>query len=541
MADFVLPYSRRDFGQILAEYKQQLPEVSEGAWTDFTEPDVGYTLLKGAVALFDFNAFYTDAMGAECLLSTCTERESGVRIGKALGYDPDLTTPATVSVQVNSPAFNEPVVLPANHTWTIQNLPYTCLSQVTIPIGQTATVINLVQGSPYTKTHTVTSSTAFLKLAVPRNIAELVVKVNGEAWEPIDSFSEGVTTKKSYRRYEDPISGQIIMFGAGVTTYQPKVGDVIEITGVTTLGAIANNPQAPLIASLTSVIRNSADANITSSLSGMTITAIAGGKDIESLDSIKKHAPALYATQGRAVTRKDIESFVLAFPGVKDCYVQGVREGAPRGYFIVTAYGNTPSDATPEFLQSIKEYIETLNLLCILVIMKAPLVIKIATTVEVGAITNAQFVSQGTLINQVNQTITDYFDAMRISDSVLTSELTSKIQALSTVKYSNVSYKVSTESELSGTGYLVIPVLENADLTNAMLVDEDEVVILSGDLSAKVQAGSFIHRDQSLDAQKTYTLSYVPKSSAGGTNVLVPKRAVCMNTQNDISIVYVND
>lgn len=500
MPVITLPYSHRDFTTVLAAIKQQLPTVSDGQWTDYVESDPGYTLLKACATLFDFNSFFVDQTGSELFLSTCTLRESGVRLAKQLNYNPTSAQPASVTLQITNPAFTSIVTIPAYSVWLINNQTFVCQSAINIPAGQTTTTVNLVQGSPYSNTIT-PPGTPWFKVPLPQNAANIVVQVNGVTWIPIDAFVNAPPDIQTlYKVYEDVNFNQVIEFGAGVSAYQLKTTDVLTVNAVLTNGAVANNPQKGLAATLLTVVRNNGGANITSSFSGVTTTAITGGEDVESLASIKQNAPAIYATQGRAITTRDIRSYVLKFPGVTDCRVQGVKEGAPLGNYIVTVYGSNPASVTQEFLDSVAAYLQSLGLLCITPIMQAPVVVVVNSNINVGVLNNTLFTSQSNVINNVNTSTGAFFSSLKISGSLYMSEMSNAIEAPPAPIFA---------TGVPSAGQLNITLQNNFDVSNAELEDALGNVILSGDLSSYVTGNQFLYQNQTLTSQ-TYTLYYKP-------------------------------
>ena len=81
--------------------------------------------------------------------------------------------------------------------------------------------------------------------------------------------------------------------------------------------------------------RNSVTSTITSGISAVTTALIAtGGESIESVESIKKYAPRIYASQNRALTADDYETLIPAriYPETESISVFGGEELVPPQY-----------------------------------------------------------------------------------------------------------------------------------------------------------------------------------------------------------------
>ena len=85
----------------------------------------------------------------------------------------------------------------------------------------------------------------------------------------------------------------------------------IEVTYLSCSGSVANG-----LSSFTYIgsLIDQNGATVTSGISGLTVNSVSsGGEEIESVESIKKLAPNIYASQNRAVTSTDFETLFLLF------------------------------------------------------------------------------------------------------------------------------------------------------------------------------------------------------------------------------------
>ena len=80
--------------------------------------------------------------------------------------------------------------------------------------------------------------------------------------------------------------------------------------------------------------RNSQEYVVTSGISALTTGIASGGESIEGVESIKKFAPRIYASQNRALTANDYETLIPAkiYPETESISVFGGEELVPPQY-----------------------------------------------------------------------------------------------------------------------------------------------------------------------------------------------------------------
>lgn len=534
-----LPYSQRDPQAVLAALKQQLNTLTNGDWTDFTENDLGYALIKGHVAINDFGAFFVDQQAAEGFLSTCTLRESAVRIAKQLNYVPRSVAPSTCTATLTFPAFNSEVNIPANSVWSINNITFTCRDPLVIPTGQQSLQISLTQGTPYSQTYSGTGD-FWYKITVPANLAALVIKVNNVTWSAVDSFID-VSDPKSYRVYEDTSGPKTILFGSNLSTYAPQSGDTISISGVLTAGLAGNIEASAQTVLPISVIRDSSNNNITNAFNGVTTSNALGGSDVESLQSIKQNAPALYATgtPHRVVTDFDYDAIVRAIPGVTAVKTVGGEEIGPAyyGYVFVTVYGADPNNVTTDFLNHVKA---ELSPLCVTatrpgLIVQGPNIVQVSLALTIGILSSV-YSDASIAINAINTALNTLISDLGIGGGfggLFGSEVDATVQNLGGIVFND--FEISLQSSAtSQAGSIIIQLCSNPDLTNAVLKDNSGNVIVSGDLTQYLSAGSLKVSKQGLTDQKC-TVTYKPT----GDNVRISPSQLIVLQHLTVSPSYV--
>jgi Baseplate J-like protein len=499
-----LPYSQRDPNAVLTELQQQLSTISNGEWTDFLNSDLGYALVKSAVAINDFSSFFTDQQAAETFLSLCVFRESAVRRAKELNYPIYRATPATCSVQLTVPSFNHAIIVPANTTWTIQGIPFTCTDEIIINPGQTSLNISLTQGTFYTVSIT-SPGLPWYKITVPTNASEIVVKVNNVIWASTDTWI-GVTDFHTYKLYEDT-TGQTISFGANINTLIPPTGSNIGVTAILTLGAEGNIQTSGInVVPLTQIIDPQSGLPINNSISATTLTAALGGLDIEPISSIQANAPGFYGTQGRAVTALDWESLVLNVSGVKDCSIVGGENLGFYSYIFITVYGDDPYNVSPNLLTEIKNALFGKAILTLKPILQAPVVIEVQMSLDLGIINNSYPDAQAAE-NLVNTNVNNFINKLRIGVPMYNSALLATIQNTPGIAFGDVTFTLDSFAT-STAGKIAIPIVSNIDLTNVILKDVNNNVLFSGDGTSMVENGLFTFLHSLPFTDQKCTLSY---------------------------------
>lgn len=532
MPNLLLNYSKRDVSDVLLSLYQQIGNFTDNQWTDFLNSDVGTALLQTMTAIQDFNAFFTDAQAAETFLSTCQDRESGIRIAKMLNYVPQTAQAASCEVLLTFPAFNHEIDLPANTIWSINNISFTCLDPIIIPSGQTSLHISLTQGTPYTSTLTA-PGTPWYSVTIPPNACQIIVKVNDVVWTETDSWLTATSTT-TYKRYEST-AGQVIEFGNGDGTSQlplaPSSGDTVEITAVLTNGASGNVPLSQQNVNPQSALRDSFDDTlINNAVSATSLTAALGGADPESLLSIQTNAPAFYGTQGRVVTTSDYVAVVKTVPGVVDQKVVGGEDLANKGgfysYVYITIRGDDPFTVSGTLMDNVKAKLTSLNVVPIDPVVQAPEVFSLSMILDLGLIQNS-YQDASVARNLVNTVVNNFFAApsqggvMGIGESLYRSQLSSAIQAISGIKFSDMKFSL-TSTATSSAGVARIPVPTNVDVTNCTLKDASNNVLFSGDGTQYVGNGLFIFSHNGLSDQAcTLTFSVVPPDGTQTYDVLI--------------------
>jgi hypothetical protein len=208
--------------------------------------------------------------------------------------------------------------------------------------------LEVYEGTLLEQTFTYSSRNPFQKFILPNtgiDLDTLVVKVKPSA-------SSTVSVK--YQRHDnlfDNDSGQVIngnsnifflqeveseryelIFGDDIFGKALQDGNVIEASYILTSGEDANGINSFSYSGRLTYVRNSVEISVTDGISLITNQLpSSGGEVIESVDSIRKYAPQIYATQNRALSANDYEILIpnKIYPETESISVFGGEDLVP--------------------------------------------------------------------------------------------------------------------------------------------------------------------------------------------------------------------
>ena len=105
-------YDNKDYYSILEYLKSQAVLFSNGAWTDFSDADIGTVLLKLMAMLADTSNYQLEKSVSELYLGTTVERVNAIALCKLIGYEPRHYMSAHVSIDLFSNVDIETLVIP---------------------------------------------------------------------------------------------------------------------------------------------------------------------------------------------------------------------------------------------------------------------------------------------------------------------------------------------------------------------------------------------------------------------------------------------
>jgi hypothetical protein len=291
----------------------------------------------------------------EVFIDSATLRENVVSLAKAIGYIPRSrkSSIATVSFFVDTSSLPiTPLTLTLQRglvctsSTTFQGLSYSfnIIDSVTKPVVNnivTFDAIQVYEGTYLTQTFTVDTNNPNQKFILSNagiDVSSIRVTVRNTQNSTVTrqfSLSENLidigSTSKVFFIQEIEDQRYEVIFGDGIFGVKLENLNFIEVSYVVSNGENGNGISNFVYAGR---LLDNNDASVVESISEIT-TDIASnnGQDLESVDSIKKFAPRIYASQNRAVTAADYEAIVpTIFPETESISVYGGETLNPPRY-----------------------------------------------------------------------------------------------------------------------------------------------------------------------------------------------------------------
>ena len=347
-----------DFDQIKVSLQEYIRANST-----FTDYDFEGSNLSSIIDLLAYNTYITsynaNMVSNEVFIDSATLRENVVSLARNIGYVPKSrkAASATISFFIDcsnispTPAnitLKKGPVASTSGTFGNQSFVFSIVSDITVPVLDgiaSFDEIAVYQGSLLTSNFTYSSRTPNAKFILPNSgidtsLINVVVKGNQGsttkvAYTAQDSlFNIGKESKVYYLQEIEDERYQLI-FGDGIFGKALEEGNFIIADYIVSSGDSGNGVNQFEFAGSLSYTRNGTDYTVTDGISLIsTDVSSKGGETIETVDSIKKFAPRIYASQNRALTANDYETLIPAkiYPETESISVFGGEELIPPQY-----------------------------------------------------------------------------------------------------------------------------------------------------------------------------------------------------------------
>ena len=126
-----------------------------------------------------------------------------------------------------------------------------------------------------------------------------------------------------------------MFFGDGIFGRSLEEGNYVTVNYIASNGDSGNGISSFQFSGRLTYTRNSITYTVTSGISLLTTgLSSSGGDTIESVESIRRYAPRIYASQNRALTANDYETLIPAriYPETESISVFGGEELVPPQY-----------------------------------------------------------------------------------------------------------------------------------------------------------------------------------------------------------------
>ena len=352
-------FTNLDFDQIKTTLRDYLKSNS-----NFTDYDFEGSNLSTILDVLAYNTYITsynaNMVANEVFIDSATLRENVVSLARNIGYIPRSKKAARATVNFFVDTTN---ITPAPASLTLKKGPvasttgsfgnqsfvFSILEDITVPVVNNIASfanIQIYEGILLNTNFTYTSrnpnqrfilpnsgiDTDLISVLVKNNSSSATVSVKYNLQDSlfgIDKESEVYFLQEiEDERYE-------LIFGDDVFGKALQEGYYVEASYIVTNGDSGNGIGQFSFSGRLTYTRNSIEYVVSSGISLLTtgLSSI-GGESIEGVESIKKYAPRIYASQNRALTANDYETLIPAkiYPETESISVFGGEEVVPPQY-----------------------------------------------------------------------------------------------------------------------------------------------------------------------------------------------------------------
>jgi len=295
----------------------------------------------------------------EVFIDSATLRENVVSLARNIGYLPKSrkAARAVVTFQVfttnitptpSTITLKKGPVVTSSGSFGNQSYVFCILEDITVPVVDNVATFNNIsvfEGTLLTSNFTQDYRNPNQKFILDNNgidtdLMTVTVKPNQSSSRTVkysrqDSLFDVKSNSKVYYLQEVDDERYQVIFGDGIFGNKLNADNYISVDYITSSGDAANGVSSFSFAGRLIYNKNAQEYSVTSGIS-LVSTGIAagGGEPIESVESIKKFAPRIYASQNRALTSNDYETLIPAkiYPETESISVFGGEELVPPQY-----------------------------------------------------------------------------------------------------------------------------------------------------------------------------------------------------------------
>ena len=351
-------FSNLDFNQVKTTLREYLKENSS-----FTDYDFEGSNLSTILDVLAYNTYITsynaNMVANEVFIDSATLRENVVSLARNIGYTPRSRKSARAVVSFFVDTTN---ITPAPSTLTLKkgivattqgsfgngSFTFCILDDITVPVVENIASfdnISIYEGTFLTNTFTYNSRVPNQKfilnnIGIDTDLIGVTVRPNENSSKSVkyslqDSLFEVTSDSNVYFIQESEDERYELIFGDNVFGKKLENNNFITVDYISSSGDAANGITDFTFAGRITYTRNSQNYNVTSGISLYTTGLISsGGEEIEGVESIKKYAPRIYASQNRALTANDYETLIPSkiYPETESISVFGGEEIIPPQY-----------------------------------------------------------------------------------------------------------------------------------------------------------------------------------------------------------------
>jgi hypothetical protein len=431
-------FTNLDFDQIKVSLKEYLRSNS-----NFTDYDFEGSNLSTIIDLLAYNTYISsynaNFVSNEVFIDSATLRENVVSLARNIGYVPRSRTAAKANISffVDTSTFStnpltitlkKGTVCLSNSNFGDTNFSFAIKDDITVPVVNGIALfdnIDVYEGSLVTANFTVNSNNPNQKYILENSnidtstISVIVRNTESSSVTRNFAFSDSIlnVTADSRVFFIQEIEDERyeLIFGDGVFGKKLDNLNYIDVSYLITSGESGNGVSDFRFAGR--LLDNNGRV-ISDGISLVTTNLVSrSGKEIESVESIKKYAPRIYAAQNRAVTANDYESIIpKIYPETESISVYGGEDLDPPRYgrvFISIKPFNGPfvsSQVKDNLVRLLRKY-SVAGIVPEIVDLKY-LYVEFDSTIYY----NSNLVSSGEIVRTtVSQNITRYADSSELN------------------------------------------------------------------------------------------------------------------------------
>lgn len=352
-------FSNLDFDQIKTSLRDYLRSNS-----NFTDYDFEGSNLSTILDVLAYNTYITsynaNMVANEVFIDSATLRENVVALARNIGYIPrsrkaststisffvDTTLQSNNGVPPSSLTLKKGPVAASSGSFGNQSFIFSILDDITVPVVDNIASFNdikIYEGVLLNINFTYNSNNPNQRFILPNSgidtdlisvrvqeVSEFVKYRLQDSVFDVNKDSRVFYIQEIEDERYELIFGDGILFGKKLEN-----NNNIEVNYIASNGDSGNGVSQFSFSGRLTYTRNAIEYTVTSGISLLTTGVISqGGENIESIDSIKKYAPRIYASQNRALSANDYEALIPAkiYPETESISVFGGEELVPPQY-----------------------------------------------------------------------------------------------------------------------------------------------------------------------------------------------------------------
>ena len=351
-------FTNLDFDQIKTTLKDYLRANS-----NFTDYDFEGSNLSSIIDVLAYNTYITsynaNMVVNEVFIDSATLRENVVALARNIGYVPRSRKAATATISFfvdltqitpapSTLTLKKGVVCSSQSSFGSESFVFSIVEDITVPVvNNTASFneITVYEGTLVESNFTFSSQNPNQKFildnsGIDTETIRVSVKNNQSATASVkysyqDNILDITDTSNVFYLQEIEDERYEMFFGDGVFGRKLEESNYVTAAYITSNGDSANGLGQFAYSGILEYTRNTVTYSVANGISLVTTESpSAGGEEIESVDSIRKFAPKIYASQNRALTSNDYETLIPSkiYPETESISVFGGEELIPPQY-----------------------------------------------------------------------------------------------------------------------------------------------------------------------------------------------------------------